>query len=57
VAGSDLAILRSSWTDLDERLEPGLAHRFVEADGRLWRISWQLDITSVGGLAPSGTKP
>jgi hypothetical protein len=52
--GSDLALVESTWTDVDERFDPSLAHRFVSVDGHLWRISWSLDLESVGGLPTPG---
>jgi hypothetical protein len=51
VGGSNLTLLHQVWPDLFLRLGPGLAHRFVEADGRLWRLSWQLDLDSIGALS------
>jgi hypothetical protein len=52
--GSDLALLESTWIDVEERFDPSLAHRFVSVDGHVWRISWSLDLESVGGLPASG---
>ena len=57
VGGSELAILKSIWTDLDQRLEPGTAHRLVDVDGQGWRISWRLDLEALGPLTALGAAP
>jgi hypothetical protein len=57
VSGGDLAILQSIWTDLDSRLDPGHARRFVEVDGQRWRISWTLDLDAIGPLPASADAP
>ncbi len=48
IGGGGLAVIRQFWTDLDQRLAPGLAHRYVGVDGALWRLSWTLDLDTVG---------
>jgi hypothetical protein len=57
ISGGELAILKSFWTDLDTRLDPGHAHRFVEHDGQRWQISWALDLDAIGPLSPSSVVP
>jgi hypothetical protein len=54
IGGSDLALVTSVWRDVDQRLLPGLAHRFVQVDGVLWRVAWTLDLDGVGQLSAPG---
>lgn len=57
IAGSDLAIVKSMWTDIDRRLEPADAHRLVSVDGQTWQISWRLDVDGIGPLRTSAGVP
>jgi len=53
ISGSDLAIVKSMWTDIDRRLEPADAHRLASLDGQTWQISWRLDVDGIGPLRTS----
>jgi hypothetical protein len=55
IAGGELAVLKQLWTDLPSRFAPGLAHRFVEAEGSLWRLSWTIDLDAIGRLGAGVT--
>lgn len=55
IGGAELSVLRTQWQDLDMRLDPSLNHRFVEAAGRTWRVSWQLDLDSIGPISAAGS--
>jgi hypothetical protein len=57
IGGADLALVGSIWRDLDTRLEPALAHRFIEVDGQRLRVSWSLDLDGIGQLTASSTTP
>lgn len=57
IAGNELATLRSTWTDIDARLDPSTASRLVDVGGSIWRISWRLDLDAMGALASSVVAP
>lgn len=57
ISGGELSILKSIWIDLDTRLEPGNAHRFVAVDGQTWRVSWALDLDAIGPLPVPAVVP
>jgi len=51
IGGGELAVLNQFWTDLPTRFAPGLAHRFVQVNGAIWRLSWTIDLDTIAGLA------
>lgn len=57
VGGADLAVLMGVWNDLGQRLGPELSHRFISSGDQLWRLSWTLDLDSVGALATATQAP
>ena len=57
IAGDALQELRSTWTDLDARLDPSTAYRLVDVQGTVWRIDWRLDLDAMGPLSASSVAP
>ena len=49
LGGSDLAVLEQVWPEVTAHLGVGVAHRVVRVGAQLWRVSWTLDLDSVGG--------
>jgi len=56
IDGRALSVLEQYWPDLERRLGPGQSHRFVQSGSTIWRISWTLDLMSIGStVTPPGT--